>query len=408
MIRLNVNLNKILESKIFLQVFSLMVASVLWFFVVGGRDESVIKEFDVRLEFSNPPSNLLVTPSVRTVVVTVKGERRAVAAMKPDSIVTDVDLAGLKAGQVQLPVRVSGPARIEIVSVSPTSVKIDLSQLLERQVLVRVETPKDMPEGYTLRDQTVEPERVTVRGRQNEIGALTHVVVRPTLAQLEAGGPWNLTVQLPRGFWGNLDAVPATVKVFGKFQKGLPELPAAVKLDTTGELPENLMIKNVEISPPTVSVTGTEGFTGKVPDLHTEPLNLDGLTETTSVKLRVVPPASPFQLVGEKSVQVSVTMGPRQEEKVFESVPLEIRQEGTSPFDGWIADPDRVTVRVQFEQNKSSDVTLEKLKALAYVDVTNVVTRNIRVPVRLEYDSSIPGISSVTVEPATVRVIAKD
>ena len=105
---------------------------------------------------------------------------------------------------------------------------------------------------------------------------------------------------------------------------------------------------------------------------------------------------------------MSVTIGPRQEEKVFESVPLEIRQEGTSPFDGWIADPDRVTVRVQFEQNKSSDVTLEKLKALAYVDVTNVVTRNIRVPVRLEYDSSIPGISSVTVEPATVRVIAKD
>lgn len=398
------DLNSWFESKIFLRIFSVILALIVWLLVVGGRDESVILEFDLRLEFLNPPSELTVIPSTRTVSVTLKGERRHISSMDVQSAIAEVDLRGLESGKVRLPVRVSTPARIEVIEVAPSSVEVDLVHFLEKRVSVVLREPESIPKGYTIRDPQVEPAFVQIRGRDSDVEAIDKVIVTPTLEQLEEGGQWSLPVHT--GKPGAMDVTPVSVMASATYLRGNPMKAVNVRLDTTGTLPSHLMIQDIVISPTTLNVEGPEKQLSALDSLKTEPLNLRNMTGNSELTLSVVAPKSPIKLVGSNSVKVGLVLEPRQEELVYESLPVEARAAGTSIYPDWKVDPNRVNVTVRGASGALSDMTPEKLGLQVYVDVSNVVSRSLRVPVRLSYDKTVPGVETVTVEPATVKITA--
>ena len=50
------NLDDWLSSRGFLTFFAFALAFALWLYVVGNRNEEIAKEYEVRLEFLNPPA----------------------------------------------------------------------------------------------------------------------------------------------------------------------------------------------------------------------------------------------------------------------------------------------------------------------------------------------------------------
>lgn len=253
------SLDEWLSSRNFLRCFSLLLALALWLYVVGDRNEEMVKEYEVRLEFLNPPAGLTLLPSSRSVYVTLNGERRAMSVIQSSVLVSDVDLKGLAAGKYRLPVRFSAPTRTTMTQLTPSTVEVELVRFADKEIPVVVKPPKNMSQGYVMDGASVNPDKVIVRGREEVVAAMKEVVVTPTVGQLEKGGTWSLTLHGPAE--GMLKFTPPEVTASAAYFLGRPRKTVKVRAEGRGTLPSDLKLLKITTQPEEVSVEGNPGST---------------------------------------------------------------------------------------------------------------------------------------------------
>ncbi len=398
------DLERWFSSKFFLKALALVLALALWGYVVGDRNEEMMANFDVRLEFLNPPTGLVVSPSARSVSVTLMGERRVIASLDSLALASDVDLRGLAAGRYQLPVRFVTPHRTVVTQMTPSTVEVELFRVLEKQLPVQVVPPADMPEGYVMDGTTVTPDTVTVLGREDVLNRLDVLTVRPTVQQLSQGGAWTMALHLPSGAAeDHVTFRPAEVTVSASFFQGQPRKSLPVRVSWQGELPSGLTLKSVEIVPSEMSVEGPVQALEELQVLETEPLDLSTLRHSGTYRRRILSLPPELSLLDSPQVQVHLTLESQRASRVFEEVPLEIQ--GTADPDRWRASPSTVMVRVYGPVEAMDRLDPNRLGLRAYLDVTNVVSRSLRLPVRIHYDES-SGVELAEADPSTVQVRA--
>lgn len=393
---------KFLESRLILLLLSFSVALGLWLFVVGGRDESVSRDIDTRLEFLNVPSGMIVNPSVRSVTVTFKGERRAMDLIDNGSYSCDVDLKGLKAGITRLPIHVPPPHRVEVVQVSPATVDIELVKVAEKTVPLKVISPPDMPAGHAIRVQSMDVDSVRIKGSEDALSKVDFLELHPRLDELKTQD----TIVLAPQWQGKLppfEMTPSLVKLRASLSLGMPEAKVRIKLDPFGHLPPGLQLDRVEISPQMATVEAPqEMLKRKAVVVRTEPVDLSALEESTTLTLKVVPPEEPVRLKGPNFVQAKITLSPLGNEHFLDSIPVAVEGEALKKGK-WRVEPSTVKVRLQVSSSAPENLTIEDLGLKAYVDVTNLVSRSLRLPIRFSYEHP-EWIVGAKAEPVTVKV----
>ncbi|MBP3848165.1 MAG: hypothetical protein J6D22_00290, partial [Pyramidobacter sp.] len=155
-----------LYKKGFMAVFSVILALIMWFLVVGNQNEEIAKTFEVRLEMLTPPTGLSTFTSVKNVAVTLKGRRRAVNALENQALVSQIDLKGLSAGTHTVPVSFRTPSRMKLTQIAPANVEVTLTRIIDKSLAVKVLPPENLPRGYVMDGATVSPTAVTAHGRE--------------------------------------------------------------------------------------------------------------------------------------------------------------------------------------------------------------------------------------------------
>ncbi len=393
------SLDEWLTSKKFLCVFSLLLSFMLWFYVVGNRNEEIAKTFEVPIGFLNPPAELSLFPSVRTAVITLNGERRAINTLDPSQLVTEVDLRGLGEGRHTLPIRFKVPSRMSVAQITPKDLEIELARIIEKDLMVRVLPPEDMQSGYIMDGAEVSPKTVKARGRKDQLSSIYEISVRPTIEELFSGGSWRIPLRAPDGV--ELEFSPADVTVSATYYQGMPRKELPVEVRTRGILPPSLRLISATVVPESLPVEGREEAFNQVLKLYTEPINLARLTKSTTVQTKIAELPAGLSLLSNPVVSVSIELKRLSDTKEFEQVPIEIR--GDDQEAGWLIEPSTVTVTIEGALSAIQNLTLKDLGFSAYIDVSNVVTQSMRLPVRLQY-KEIAGIDSISVEPTTAKI----
>lgn len=122
-------LNRFVTTNFLLKVISLILAIILWFFVVS-RGHSVVV-VDVPVGFKNIPQELEIIDSTKTVSINVEGQERLLKNLKQDSISVIIDLKNAKSGEIYLPVlkdNVNLPKRLVVTNISPQRIKLVLEK----------------------------------------------------------------------------------------------------------------------------------------------------------------------------------------------------------------------------------------------------------------------------------------
>ncbi|NMD18007.1 MAG: hypothetical protein GYA82_05440, partial [Synergistaceae bacterium] len=88
------SIDRLLASRLFLKVLSVLVAVLIWFYLASDRGTEVVRTVTVPLEFLNVPADMSVTSGVRDVDIQVSGTRED-TLLKMDTIASQVDLKGL-------------------------------------------------------------------------------------------------------------------------------------------------------------------------------------------------------------------------------------------------------------------------------------------------------------------------
>ena len=177
------SIDRLLASRLFLKVLSVLVAVLVWFYLASDRGTEVVRTVTVPLEFLNVPADMSVTSGVRDVDIQVSGTRED-TLLKMDTIASQVDLKGLGPGSYRRPIQAILSSGLRLVEVSPPFVDLDLTRLVSRTLTVKVLVPEDLPPEYHLEEERVEPREVSVKGPEQMLASLDNVWVAPTVEQL--------------------------------------------------------------------------------------------------------------------------------------------------------------------------------------------------------------------------------
>jgi YbbR domain-containing protein len=398
------SLDVLLANRWVLRGISFLIALLLWFFVAWDRDTAGARTFRLVLEYRNVPEGFSLVRDVEGVDVKLAGSLSRLAEVDPATLSAVVDLKGLKSGVFRLPVRLLIPQGVRASSVAPTQVRVELIKMGERRVPVFVDLREPVPEGMKLELLKIDPPEVLLKGPAAEIARVLSAKIRPSLDQVREGKAIRLPVVLEGRSSGKIqvEIEPPEILLVAAVSRDFSEVLLPVHVPIHGEPDGDFVIASIRMEPDRVRLKGPTRSLGGLKGLSLEPLDVTGIREDATLSLPVVLPRPELVVEGPSLVRVEVRLKPRQTSRLYEDVPIRI--EGKSVYRNWKIDPPTVSVLVEGSpsatQGGSSGEPVE-----AYVDVTNLVSRRLVVPVlfRIRGDVKV-----IRVEPPQTTLRALD
>lgn len=164
-----------------LKLLALLVAAIVWFFVVSA-DRSQLG-FAAPVEYVGLDGSHVVLGTPReTVDVQVEAARWAAARLTPASVRVRVDVSRLREGEHLVPLsteHVEAPAGVQVLRVWPSAVRLTLASAAVKQVRVVPKLLGTPAAGHAVGRVGVEPQIVDVRGPRTTIEEHTAVETAP-------------------------------------------------------------------------------------------------------------------------------------------------------------------------------------------------------------------------------------
>lgn len=395
-----------LGSKIFLQIVSFLVAFLLWVYVNGDIGANTEKELSCDVHFLNPSSELTMSVDSRKVDVGVVGSREAVAGLTPRDVLCEVDIRGMGPGKYRLPVKVVLPGTIRLNFVNPAHLEVSLVRYGERVLPVHVSIAGGLPAGLLMDGVEITPKEISVRGPEEDISSVEDAVIQPTVEDLQKGEKLILPVKLVQsdGESKAMSVNPVKVELIAILRKGLPRKTVPVEVSVTGEPEPNSDLGSLTVSPSFVEIEGPEKAIKAIEKVETETIDLTGFSLDRSMIVPLRPLSQKeVQIIGESSVSVNIALRPKTATKLFSKIPVVVR--GRSVYPEWSISPQTVDVRLEGPAGIIDSLASDDVPLSVYVDVTNIVSRQLRVPVTVK--ANVKGLGVMKVEPERVTVRAK-
>lgn len=168
---------KLLTENWTFKLVSLVLALMLWMFIMGERRLEV--GYRVPLELQNIPKELMVANEVPSLVdVRVSGPRTLQMKVSPNDISIIVDLVDLKPGLTtfkQLEERLNLPSGLRVTRLSPSFIDLKLERIKQKLVPVKVALAGEPLTGFKVHNVRVVPDEVIIEGGETELKSISEV-----------------------------------------------------------------------------------------------------------------------------------------------------------------------------------------------------------------------------------------
>lgn len=167
---------KFITTNPWLKLASLVLAAILWFFVVSkGRSVIVM---DVPVGFKNIPPNLEIVNGAETVSVNIKGQERLLKKLKQEDVSVIIDLNNAAKGNKIYPLSTDSvmlPNTFTATEISPQAVKLHLEEKVRKRVPVRPIIIGSPAQGFSIKKVEVVPRMIEIAGPESLIAKIYSV-----------------------------------------------------------------------------------------------------------------------------------------------------------------------------------------------------------------------------------------
>jgi YbbR domain-containing protein len=296
------------------------------------------------------------------------------------------------------------PDGVRILSYSPQTVDCELLRLIERTLRPSLVLTDSLPAGVSLGSVIISPDEVVVKGPEAEVFSIRRAEVRQAAANIRSGDAAELPAILvgDAGDITGLTAQPATVTVSARLTKLEGEASVPVTVNIIGEPAEGLEIGSVTLSPDVIRLRGLHEDLANISGLNLKDIDVTGHREDMDIEMPIDPPQG-TDLAGPGSVNVRIRIRPAMETRTFLGMPMKI--EGKGAYDRWRLSPAKVSVTVERVINSSDPFNMNQPPFELYVDVTNIVSSRMTLPVLVRDVPS--GMRVVRTEPSQIVIEAE-
>lgn len=399
------------KSDITIKIFALLIAIILWSYVMGIEDpEKTTKIRNVPVTLTNLSAldrqNLkIMNPQEPTVNVEIAGRKSEIDKFIKSydkNILVQVDISGYDEGQVKVPVTVgllNQGLNIRLVSTEPREILFTIEKIITKNLPVEVETIGNLPSGYVLGDISIRPQNVLVEGPRTWVNEVTDVIATVDLANRTMSESNSFPIKIVdskgndvRGIEKNPNLVEIDIPVFRKI--ALP-----IELQTSGVLPDNYSITNIVINPSRVAITGDDSIKN-ISKIDTKVVDINTLLDKSAVEVELDLPEG-VQLVNPNE---KITVSYDIEEVVSRDFTFNVGDITATNVDESLTVEGLDTgseVRVQLRGSKSILDNINKEDVKLFVDLANLKEGRHTVDIEL---NEIKGVSIVGISPLQLTI----
>ncbi len=301
-----------------LAALSIVLAFGLWIFVTQAESPSrtrVVADV-IAVEPVHVPDTIAVVVPLTGVHARVTVADNVFDSLTAANFRATVDVDGLTVGEYDLPVQLQpqtsgGGLRVE--AVLPEKIHVTLAQLKSKAVPVVLDVQGDPVPGYTMGSPVLADSTVFVSGPVAQVDQVTQA-----MSTLDVTGLMDNIEQsvrlVPRNGKGELiegvTLTPALTGITIDIQQQKFSRSMAVSPQITGVPADGYNVVSVSVSPPAVTVSGTQAFVTGTTSVATKPIDISGATadivKTVSLNL-----ASGVEVTGgAPTVTITVKVSP--------------------------------------------------------------------------------------------------
>lgn len=378
---------------------------IVWVIAINQENPIVQANYSERLPVTvrGLPESLMATQDLsrETVQVVLQAPRESWDNMDPSDFTAYIDLAGLGPGvhDVEVDVDVVDP-RVNVVSIQRPALRVQLDQVISKDVPVRVDIVDSTAFGYEWQVPIIEPLTVTVTGPETQVNqvavARAEVSVGNAKSQVErnqAVALWNAEGQTV----SRVTASPNLVHVVVPVEQWPGRKEVAVRVNLVGQPAAGYRLNSVRVNPSTVVLLGTADVLATVPGfVETQAITLTAATGEIQQRLQIVIPPGATVLEG-TAVDVTISISAIEGGTTVKQPPV---IQGLGP--GLDASVALDTVDVILSGPLPSLEALGPDDVFVLVDLTGLLPGNHVLTPRVVVPT---GIRSVGVIPETIEVV---
>lgn len=399
---------KIIKKDFKLKLLCLGFGIVMWFFVIGGINPIVVRQFkDIPVKYKNEAvlerNNFLITePKKPLVNVSIKGTRNDVYAINKNDIIAEINLdSSITAGTHRLNVNVKVPHSVEIASVSEHEILVSFDEEITKTFDVTVETKGEIKnKNQVVVKKEPDDKFVMLTGPASYVKK-----VKKVLAIVDVTGKETDEVVIAK-----LRAVDENEKVIEQVELSKTDTNVAIGFKNFKEVPINLveintasndiMILKKNLVPKVVSIVGNTTSLEKIKEIKTKPFDLSQVKDSKVYDLTLDLPKD-ITLVNKDLKPVVNIDVDKKLEKVLSVKTEDISIQGVSDDVILQGLNDNVDVIVRGYESYISNLKPEDIKL--YIDINSTdIGKNVQIKAK-----ALDNVEIVKISNDIVKVIAK-
>ena len=274
-----------LDKKWQLKIICLLMAIVLWFFIINEQNPMSEGSYTVPIVVENLDSQYITSNVPKTVYVRLSGPRNTIINVGPSDIKAYIDLSDAQEGEMSAPVRIEIPAGTELKKQSMTSADI----------MVDVYTVREL--GQTKNDIFVSslkvvPEKVVISGARRLVKQVEQAVVEIPIEDRIDDFSIMAPIRLVAADGSRVEGLEMTpwqsnIRISIGHNAVTKDIP--VYVTTEGDVSSSISLKEIKINPNTVAVKGDANILKNLSRIDLPPIDISGLKQDKKWKIIVSP-----------------------------------------------------------------------------------------------------------------------
>ncbi|KUO77299.1 MAG: hypothetical protein APF77_19355 [Clostridia bacterium BRH_c25] len=290
--------NKLLNKDMTIRVLSVMLALLLWFYVITEQNPEITKEITIPVRLINTvflekSSMVLVNdPTSYKLILRVKGKKDVLDKLNETTVDATADLEGHRLkGDNFLKININGiPEGVNILTKSMESLKVVLESKVSIQKSVNVNIMGNPSQGMAAMAPALAPNDVVITGAESQINKIKNVRVDVDIASVKAEVKKILPVRVLDEDNKDIQGIsidPGTVEVNIPIEN---TKHVSLEMDLTGQPAAGYMVRSISIEPEEIIITGKQQTLAGINSLKTEKIDITEGTADVSKEVRFIIP----------------------------------------------------------------------------------------------------------------------
>lgn len=314
--------------RINLKLVTILLALVLWIYVNIIVSPVVRRTVTAKVEYRNMPQLMRVLPQSAVTEVVLTGTRRDFIIAGRDLVQVSVDLYSLRPGSAMLPLKVTTPPGLAMVSIKPAQIEVTGEPLIRREFDISAEVKGQTDEGFLSEMPNLTPKRVTVEGPKETIERIAVAQIAITINNARNSVSESCPVLLLATSGESIEGVkvvPEKINVDITVKAGYPGRVIRVMPQFINKPPEGYRLEGFDVVPPDVAITGPGRILEQMNELLTMPIDLAMMTSSGSITALLKPPVETIRVAGTGTVIVGIRLTASQVVRQFAGLPLTVK-----------------------------------------------------------------------------------